>query len=166
MKAIDILKKLITLYYYLIGLTLVGIIISPLFHVLGLGFSVTISGNKVNIFDLSLFKCCTIILLLGILVFIYFKAVQGIKKTLKDLSEGNYFSSNVINNFKKAGQYFLICGIIEMLSKVIFSFLLGYIKVSIDWSIAMFIIIGLFLRFLSEVFDKAKQLKTENDLTI
>jgi hypothetical protein len=168
MKTINILKKLIAIYYYLMIIGFVGAIISlPLLLFTNKSYEIAFLGNEVDLGLLPLYKSLITLLLVGTLYFLFFRAVRLIKRSLKDLSEGNYFSILVISNFKKIGILFLICGFGSAVVKLVLGILLANIlKLGIDSSWVIFIIMGLFFLFLGEVFSKAGALKQENDLTI
>ncbi|MFH6767550.1 DUF2975 domain-containing protein [Gaetbulibacter aquiaggeris] len=168
MKTINILKKLITIYYYLMIIGFVGAIISlPLLLFTNQSYEITFLGSKVDLGVLPLHKSLITLILVGTLYYLFFRAVRLIKLSLKDLSEGNYFSILVILSFKKIGTLFLICGFGSAIVKLVLGFLLANIlKVGVDTSWVIFIIMGLFFLFLSEVFSKAGELRRENDLTI
>jgi hypothetical protein len=168
MKTINILKKLITIYYYAMIIALVAAIISlPLLIVTNQSYEITFLGNTADLGVLPLYKSLITLILVASLYYLFFRAVRLIKMSLKDLSEGNYFSGLVISNFKKIGTLFLICGFGSFVVKLILGFLLANnLKLGIDSSWVIFIIMGLFFLFLSEVFSKAEALKQENDLTI
>jgi hypothetical protein len=168
MKTINILKKLITIYYYLMIIGFVGAIISlPVLLFTNQSYEITFLGSKVDLGVLPLYKSLITLLLVGTLYYLFFRGVRLIKLSLNDLSEGNYFSLLVISNFKKIGTLFLICGFGSAVVKLVLGFLLvSILKVGVDTSWVIFIIIGLFFLFLSEVFSKAGELRRENDLTI
>jgi len=54
-----------------------------------------------EVFEMRSFKTISIVLLLVVVFCVYFKAISLLNKSLDDLSSGNYFSSLVINNFKR-----------------------------------------------------------------
>ena len=83
------------------------------------------------------------------------------------MATGNYFSKTVIYNFKKIGKLFLICGVGEVVAKIIIGlFIDSKIGLEADSSFFLFLIMGLLFMFLSEVFLKARGLQEVNDLTI
>jgi len=124
-------------------------------------------GNNVNINDLNSFQNIYIISTLILFGYLVIKAFYYIKISLKDLSVGDYFSPIVISSFKKGGILFLACGFFKIIIKIIIPFILKEeFSFKFDTSIFLFLIIGLLLLFLSEVFNNASQLKQENGLTI
>ncbi len=168
MKAITILKKLITIYYYLMLVAFVlGVIIVPILLFTNQSAEISFLGTKIDIGALSLYKGLAISALFVILYYFYVKAIYLIKMSLNDLGSGHYFSKTVIDNFKKIGKLFLICGVGEVLSKLIIGlFIDSKIGLEVNSSFFLFLIMGLLFMFLSEVFLKARGLKDENDLTI
>lgn len=168
MKTINILKKLISIYYYVLLIALIGGLVSfPLLIFTNSSYEIGFLGSQVDLGVLPLYKSVIILLLVGILYYLFFRSVRLIRMSLNDLSEGNYFSQFVIKNFKKIGVLFLICGFGSAFVKLVLGLLLvNVLKVGIDSSWVIFIVMGLFFLFLSEVFDKAHVLQKENDLTI
>jgi len=168
MKAITILKKLITIYYYLmLAAFVLGVIILPILLFTNQSSEISFLGTKIDIGALSLYKGLAISALFVILYYFYVKAIYLIKMSLNDLASGNYFSETVINNFKKIGKLFLICGVGEVLAKIIIGlFIDSKIGLEADSSFFLFLIMGLLFMFLSEVFLKARGLQDENELTI
>ncbi|WP_299212433.1 DUF2975 domain-containing protein, partial [uncultured Dokdonia sp.] len=62
---------------------------------------------------------------------------------------------------------FIMIGIGATVAKMVITLLLeSQIGFSLDSTLFVFIILGLFFLFLSEAFEKASQLKKENELTI
>lgn len=169
MKTITILKKLITIYYYLMFIALgLGAITSMIYlFTRNSSFEIDFLGNSIDLQSVSTVSFIAVICLIGSLYLLFFMAVYYIRETLNDLSEGKYFTSLVISNFNKIGKLFILCGIGSVLVKFILGLILNFsLRVGIDSALVLFIITGLFFMFLSEVFAKGKHLKEENDLTI
>ncbi|WP_345166421.1 DUF2975 domain-containing protein [Algibacter aquimarinus] len=166
MKTLKTLKKLIKFYYYFLLTGFIIFIILPILFTNGM----VKSFNLVEGYDfnrLELFEFSLIILVLVCIYYLFVRAIYLLKSTLKDLSEGNYFSELVITNFKTIGKLILACGISFSLYRFILRLLLlSEIKPGIDNGLIVSIILGLFFMFLSEVFAKARKTKEENDLTI
>jgi len=175
MKNISLLKKLVAFYFY--------------FGVFGLlflmvGFPIIFSRKKDNIsldeplelkfmdmnMDVSNMHLGQFIAIIVIGVAILFPLLNGIflfKKSLTDLSSGNYFSDLVVSNFKKIGQCFLIFGVGQWVYKLVMKLIvLQDLSLGIDNTLFLSLILGLFFLFLSEAFGKARATKQENDLTI
>ncbi|MFI1772829.1 DUF2975 domain-containing protein [Thalassobellus citreus] len=167
MKSISILKKLINIYYYLLVLILVaGALSFPLLF-FKKKYEVKFIGYLIDLNSLNYVNVCIIFILIITLWGLYFLAIKRLRKSVQDLSTGHYFSQLVVTNFKKSGILFLISGAGEFIAKIILSVILkNEFKLSLDTSTILFVIMGLFLMFLSEVFQKARELKQENDLTI
>ncbi len=168
MKAITILKKLITVYYYFMLIAFVlGIIVLPILFFTNHSFEISFLGAKIDISTLSLYKGLAVSALFVALYYFYFKAIYLIKMSLNHLASGNYFSETVIYNFKKIGKLFLICGVGEVIAKIVIGlFINSKIGFEADSSFFLFLIMGLLFMFLSEVFLKARGLQEVNDLTI
>ncbi len=167
MKAINILKRLINIYYYLLVLVIiVGILTIPLL-ILKKKYIVKFLGEEVDLNTLSSLNMVIVLILVATLWFLYFKAIKLLKHSVHELSEGHYFSKLAIGNFKTIGILFLICGLGEIFAKIILNLILkNSFRLGIDSSVVTFLIMGLFFMFLSEVFLKGSQLEEENELTI
>ena len=99
--------------------------------------------------------------------YLYFKSISLLRSTLNDLSKGNYFSGLVITNFRRFGQLCIACGIGHLIIPIILGFFVtGTTTLTINSTLWLFLVIGLFFMFLSEAFTKAKQIENENNLTI
>lgn len=167
MKTILLLKKLINFYYYLLLLVLLLFVaILPILFATDKIKSI----NIVEGFDLSNLSALQFALLLissAVIYLLYICAIYFLKESLEDLSNENYFSEKVIKNFNTSGILILISGVCS----TVFNFLVDLIfinelKFSLDNSFLLCTLIGLFLMFLSEVFEKGRKTKQENDLTI
>ena len=167
MKTISILKKLINIYYFLllIGVFFITAIVPILFASDKIESFNIIEGYDISTFTILEF---TVFLIITTIIYIIFvAAIYFIKTSLDDLTDENYFSEKVITNFNKSGKLILISGI----ASTVFEFFLRIIlsnklEFSLDFDLILMIIIGLFLLFLSEVFEKGRRTKQENDLTI
>ena len=168
MKPINILKKLITLYYYLIlGVLIFGVISIPILIFVHPETDLKLFNRQISFESLPAYKSLFVVVIIGVLYFVFFKAIQLLKISLEDLSKGHYFSELVIKNFNRIGKLFLICGIGEFFGHIIFGLLLNSeFNVEIDSSLVLFIVMSLMFMFLSEVFEVAKKAKQENNLTI
>ena len=168
MKTINILKTLINIYYYLMIIAFVaGVITIPLLLFTDQPYTMSLFDRQIDIGQLSSGKSILIVLVLGTVLYFYFRAIQLMRNTVKKLAEGHYFSERVIVNFKKMGTLFLICGIGFSVVNIILKLLLeNRLSVGLDSSLFLFVITGLFFLFLSEVFKVAKDAKEENDLTV
>ena len=167
MKTIDILKKLITIYFYLqvLGFVVLAIVVPILFS-LGKFNTLEFLDNH-DISNLSFGRFMSMLLVALILAYQYVKAIYLLKNSLSDLSNGNYFSELVINNFKIIGKLFLICGVGAWLYKIVLRLaFMSDVRIGIDNILVLLTIMGLFFMFLSEVFAKARKTEQENDLTI
>lgn len=168
MKTITILKTLINIYYYLMIVALVaGFITIPLLLFTNQPYTMSLFDRQIDIGQLSVGESILIITLLGLVLYFYFRAIQVMRNTVKELVVGQYFSERVITNFKKMGTLFLICGVGFFVVNTVIKLLLeNKLSVGLDSSLFLFVITGLFFLFLSEVFKVAKDATEENNLTI
>ncbi len=167
MKAINTFKKIITVYFFLLAAgNAVLFVLLPILFAQG-KFTTLEHFDGFDISSLSMGRFLSMLLVAAFLQFQYIKAIYFLKNSLTDLSTGNYFSELVINNFKKVGNSFLICGIGFWAFKIVVRIaLMSDIKIGIDHALVLLTIIGLFFLFLSEVFAKARKTEQENKLTI
>lgn len=169
MKTISILKKFINVYYYLMLISVAASVfgIATFFLTRNSKMNPKILGIYVDFRNLSSPKIIITLCVIILLYSIYIKAISLLKNSLDDLSTGNYFSTLVVRNFNKIGKLFLISSAVEFLGKIVLQVLLEQkIGMELNSSVFLFLIMGLFFLFLSEVFGKAQLLKEENDLTI
>lgn len=168
MKNLAILRKLISIYYYLmVILFTIGLITIPFLLYLGKKTEVSFLGDQININSLSSTKAAIVLLLIGSLYLLYLLSIRLIKTTVDTLAIGEYFTQKVISNFKKTGNYFIAIGIGATVVKIIVGLLvLSELKINIDGGMLVFILLGLFFMFLSEAFAKARSINEENNLTI
>ncbi|MBT8244595.1 MAG: DUF2975 domain-containing protein [Winogradskyella sp.] len=168
MKTIKILKIIISVYYYLLIMAFIMLMIS-----FSIDLLITDTTKIPKILNLpSLFtemktNLKIVMFILAILMFyVLIKALHNIKKCLIDLSYGTIFSQDVVSSFKKSGMFFLIAGFVELLTQFVLAFFdNGNFRI-LDSSMILYFVIGLFFKFLSEVFLKGLNLQQENDLTI
>lgn len=169
MKTIKLLKTCIDIYYYFVMIALaLGLLTLPILLFTTGTYEVQLFDSQtVDIGNLGILKTLVIVVLMLILFGIYFYTIRLIKVTVDVMSKGNYFSDYVITNFSKIGKLFISCAIGFSLLRFAFKLIVSS-TFSFGISTAFFIllIMGLFMMFLSEAFNRAKHLKNENDLTI
>lgn len=168
MKNISILKTIINIYYYLmvVAFTL-GLISIPILLFTNGKYDISFLGDTINLNNLDVWKSIVALILIGSIFFLYFKSIKLIKNSVDHISKGNYFTPYIINNFSKIGKLFIVIGVGATIVKVIVKLLLeSQISFSLDSTLYIFIILGLFFLFLSNAFDRAKTLEEENELTI
>lgn len=171
MKNINIsrLKTSIEIFYTILYYTLViGIVI-----VYGLIFSDktdSLISIPVSSIDHPKLRIAIVSFCAFVLMYIFFRGVHHLLKSMISLEKGNYFDEEVISRFTKTAKLFLIASIGGIILQFISPLILeSKISLSINTTtiFTLFLmIIGLFFKFLSQVFDKARTLQRENDLTI
>ncbi|WP_282134709.1 DUF2975 domain-containing protein [Seonamhaeicola maritimus] len=175
MKAISVLKKIITFYYYfaILGFLFLTIGFPIIYSIkknkvsLGEPIELNFMDMKIDCSEMNLGAFITVIFIGAIILFQFLKGIHLFKKSINDLSNGNYFSELVITNFKKIGQCFLIFGFGQWLFKIVAQLIFANdLNLGIDNTLFLSSIFGLFFLFLSEAFAKARETKKENDLTI
>jgi len=168
MKSLSILKTLINIYYYLMLIAFsIGLITAPILLLTQKKYDVSFLGNTIDLTGIAIWKSIIALILIGGILFLYFKSIQLIKNSVNHISKGAYFTEYLAGNFKKIGKLFIMIGIGATVAKMVITLLLeSQIGFSLDSTLFVFIILGLFFLFLSEAFEKASQLKKENELTI
>lgn len=168
MKSLSILKTLIHIYYYLMLVAFaIGLITAPILLFTQKKYEISFLGDAIILTNVPVWRSIVALLLIASIFFLYFTSIQLIKKSVDRISKGSYFTNYITGNFKKIGKLFIIVGVGTTLVKTIISLLLkSEIGFSLDSTLFIFIILGLFFLFLSEAFEKANQLKEENKLTI
>jgi len=170
MKPIILLRNLISIYYYLMLIAFAfGLILLPILLFTGSSYELTIFDQQFTLNDLGIVKGLIAIVVIGAFLYVYFRMIQLIKRTVSQLSRGQYFTSLIINNFNAIGKLLLICAVGSSILKMVLSTLLTgriHLEIDLNSNVFLFLIMGLFFLFLSEVFLKAKEHKEENDLTV
>ncbi|WP_338732455.1 DUF2975 domain-containing protein [Mangrovimonas cancribranchiae] len=169
MKTIKLLKTAIDIYYYLMLIALVfGIITLPILLFTNQSYQVNMFDSEpIDLGMLDTLETLIIVVSMIAVLGIYFVAIRLIKQTVDIMSHGNYFSDDVIINFKKIGRLFIVCAFgFSVLKLLINLVLFSQFSININSTFMIFLIMGLFMMFLSEAFASAKQMKEENNLTI
>ena len=169
MKTISILKNFINVYYYLVLLIFITSVFafSRSFFTQNTEMVSEVLEMSIDLNQLNFHERMIVLIVILVVYFMYTRAVFLLKSSLGDLSSGNYFSELVINNFNKIGKLFLISCIVEFIGRIVLRVIMKKnIGIESDSSVFLFLIMGLFFLFLSEVFAKAGSIKQENDLTI
>lgn len=170
MKSISIIKKVINVFYYLFLLAFAVEAIKFMFYLILGNFDKLkprFINNALDYTDnLGIITVSTNIIAL-VLIYLFVLVVENLRMSTFKLEQADYFNDVVINCFKKAGVLLLTFSVIKFISKIIFPLLLHTsFKLTIDNFPVLYVLIGLFFIFLSEVFNKAKIATEENDLTI
>lgn len=99
--------------------------------------------------------------------------IYELRKLLKRISEDKLFIIENVKSLKKVGFYVILVGLVDTLNRIIvggfgvvFTRLFREENGSTTLGVFLFIIIGCTVLVISEVVEKAIQLKGENDLTI
>ena len=163
MKPIIILKKLINLYFYLLGIGLF-----QWFVALFVGKQVILPFIGESGFYTSTDIEVIIAKILGFalsLIFLY--SIALLQQSTKYLSQENHFTNQIITNFKMIGVLFIVLAFSKFICKIIFTiFFDSEIHFILDTSIILLPVIGLFFLYLSQVFSETKAIQSENELTI
>ena len=101
MKTISTLNKLIHIYYYLLLIIFViTVAVLPILFNLGKIKSINLNGEY-DVANLSLTQFVFIIFFNASIFILFLKAIFLLKNTLADLTNGDFFTELVIQNFKK-----------------------------------------------------------------
>jgi hypothetical protein len=171
MRKISVLSSIVSITYYV--LILVFFIESlSIFKAVNITEKSKLKNVKIisEPFDLSTANS-EIIIITGCVAMCVFLvlliAVYHLKKSMKDLVHGAYFSKTVIKSFKNLGVLLVVMSIIELVAVLVLGILINSeLLIRLDSSNLFYFVLGLFFMFLSEVFQKGRTMKEENDLTI
>ncbi len=169
MKTIKLLKTLIDIYYYLFLIAITfSIITLPILLFTDQSYEISMADSQTfDLGGLSLMKTFIVFFSIVLMILVFFYTIRLVKRTVDVMYRGKYFSSLVIKNFKKIGQLFIVCAIGSSFLKFILKAVtLNIFSFKISSTFLLFLIMGLFMMFLSEVFGIAKRHKNENELTI
>lgn len=117
--------------------------------------------------DISLIsKLVVFVTIGGISCFIY--ALYVFKQNLILFEKKRVFDAAVITNFRKMGRFIYIGGLLYITGAIVFRLTRGTLSIELGFVAQMIFIfaLGLFFEVLSGVFQWAKSLKEENDLTV
>lgn len=170
MKSLNLLKSLIDLFLFLAVLgALAAIIIIPIKIIYPhLEIPVSIEGVEITVFD----RLAIVIIVLnaiGIAFFIY--AMFVLRNVLKLFLINEIFNDVVIKSFKVIGKSLIAAAILNSVPTYIYMMI---VQNKLDFKISgadfnsllLSISLGLLFIVISEIFNKAKILKDENDLTV
>jgi len=178
MKTAKHLKISIDIFFAFLIVTLAGSIIAPIVFYIKEKEAVNVgleTFNEMGLTTTHLIVAIFVGLLISVLFII---GILNLRKTMKFMTHGDYFSEKVTTNFKSAGTLFVIVGSLGIIVPLILMlFVISNINVgmatnynfgsSMPTNSPLFtIIIGLFFILMSYVFTQARLLKQENDLTI
>ena len=168
MKSLQSLKTLINFLFIIICIVFTGISIALFYVALSgnLEFLLIEANSQIEIFS----KIITLILVFALQVM----SIYYLREFIKDVSPENLFSKKQIQSLSKTGKLMIYAVIIytalNFLMKVIFE---NRIAISVFnnsenlfYNEIFLLIIGLFFLFLSHIFNSARKLKKENELTI
>lgn len=166
MKKLRLLITIVDLFWYLSILAIV-VIVGIMFYTI-----LAPNGFSVEVFGTSLQMSLTQIIILYLIYLsaygLLFYGLYLFRKLLKEFKKINLFGSTVIELLNRIGTVFIVAGVIVWLAR----FLLqlwedGTISFTIiPNQLLVFLGIGLFFQVLAEIFQRAKILKDENELTI
>jgi len=117
--------------------------------------------------DMSLTsKLILFIIIGGFACFLY--ALHIFKQNLILFQKKKVFDAAVITNFRKIGRIIYIGGVLLTVGSVLFRLTRGEASIDLDFIIDLIFIfsLGLFFEVLAGVFQWAKNIKEENDLTV
>ena len=169
MRKLFVLRTCIDFAFYISCLTVLVMIIFIPIAILGFadGIPFKMEAREIIIENWQS-KLLLVFVLTSSLFFVY--SIYLLRKTVVLFIKGDVFNEQVINNFRSIG----LCVISSTLLFVIPSFIYNAIhsgEVGLSFELGfdsplLVISLGLFFMVLSEVFQKAKNLKEENDLTL
>lgn len=161
MKAAVKLKNILNLFFILL-------VISSVASAGALLYFIFIGKTETNIQDENID-----IVWSGFLVILFFGFTWGIyhlRKASFEFVKGRYFSNDIVHNFKKAGGIFSVLGTvalsIHLIGQLIYNsrIIIGMDSEMIGY--LFILVIGVFLKSLSNVILEGQSIKNDNDLTI
>jgi hypothetical protein len=171
MKPSILLKTILDICLYFL---VISLIISVFFFVIQLitGENLTpinINGTKILEFNTS----SSVLIIIEMLIasmFIY--TIYILRKLIRNFFKGKLFTTFQIASLRLIGQLIILITIFQGIVNFITPLIIngeGRIGIEIDFTFGSFwfiLAIGLFFIFLSKVFENAKKLKEENELTV
>ncbi len=159
----------ICLYFLVIGLT-VSVFFFVIQLVTGENFSpVNINGTEIITFDTP----STILISVKMIIAgLFICTIYILRKLVRNFFKGRLFTPFQIASLKIIGQLIILITILQGIVNFITPIIIegeGTVGIKIDFSFGSFwfiLAIGLFFTFLSKVFENAKNLKEENELTV
>jgi len=171
MKPPIFLKKVLDICLFFILFTLIISIIASIINATGQKdfLPVSVNGEKIEVYSASVI----IVIFLGVLKSVlYIFIIYVLRKLIKSFFKDNLFTRFQINALNLAGQLIILATVVTPILNTISSFILkreARIKFNIELSMNSFwftLAIGLFFILLSKVFQQAKNIKQENELTV
>ena len=171
MKPPILLKTILDICLYFLLLSLISSVVFIVIYLITgeILIPITIDGSNIIEFTTPIqFLICVELLIASLFVY----TIYILRKLIRNFFKGKLFTSFQITSLRLIGQLIIlttICqGIINILAPIIIE-KKGRIGIEIDFSFGSFWFIlatGLFFIFLSKIFENAKQLKEENELTV
>lgn len=170
MNSLKLLQNIIKIFYYLSILSwffilimlFIAIFSDPVdkFEIIR-GFS-----NEMPVYTKPAIVTFLIYSLIVMLVTVYLLSV--LKNLVKSFSEGRIFTKHQIIGLRLIGQLIILLNLTNAVVNFIFRIIFAsrfQVKMALSdfW---LFIALGLFFIYLSHIFEKARNLKEENDLTV
>lgn len=167
MKPISILRKLITLFYYLMGIGLIKELFTLIFRFFSPKMIQPPFLQTEELYSSDTVKVMLLQIIFVLLIITFFRTIQILRQLLNDLANRNHFSEKVTNNFKSVGILFIILSVGELVAKILANYLFGLgFTFPVDSSIVLFPVVGIFFLYLSEIFTEAREIQLENNLTV
>lgn len=169
MKKLSVLKdwtKILFILSCIIAIFIPGVILMKLISPDMVPFKFTINDKENFSFGAAI---VSLIILSGFCLFLY--ALYLFRKVLELFSKKKIFDNEVIINFKKMGQFTWYGLFATTIPGIAYGFFTEEgIKINLDAEWVCYVLftgsLALFFMVLSEVFQMAKNIKEENDLTV
>ncbi|HEX8269881.1 MAG TPA: DUF2975 domain-containing protein [Flavobacterium sp.] len=169
MKSLNLLKTLIDLFLLFAVLGALALIIAvPLKIFTGRDIPISVKGIEVSGSDGS---SIALIALSGIGAFFFVYAIFLLRKVLQAFLRNQIFEDDVIRNFKLIGKFIIAYALLTSVPMLIYRmvqenhFEVGFTGGGFD-SLLLSVSLGLLFIVIGEIFQKAKNLKEENELTV
>ncbi len=154
MRSIRILMICVDLFY----LGILSVAVFMVFGALGMISYLATGGD----FEPS--SIVTFVLILCLALFAY--AIHLVREAIAQFTKGEFFNETVVRNFRKSGIVVLFAVALVLVLPFGFAEADELARAINAFMLFPFAILGLFLLALSTIFNNAKHLKEENDLTL
>lgn len=169
MKPITLLQKILSVIYYIFILgwfIILGILILSL--VLPGSFS-ELSIDFLEDYNVKTMSARITILAYTLIIFpVTIATVYILRNLVKSFAKNQFFTEYQVTGFRLVGQLIILANLADAISSFIFRLIFNSrLELKISFSdFWLFIALGLFFIILSGIFQKARSLKQENELTI
>lgn len=169
MKSAVLLRNIISITYYLLAAACVVVLGILIYAIVGDGNSAVEIFKDSNDFKITTRPALYTVLTYSLISFGFWIYLFRLIRNLMDsLTSGSIFTKFQITSFKLIGQLLILLTVIDTLFSFLFEVIfIDRVNIKIGFiDFWLLIALGLFFIFISEIFNKAKSYKEENELTV